>query len=268
MNAACRHAMIASVAFVALGGPDLAHGKPRTTTSTRSLTTRTVVKPTSTKQTSTTVSHGYTFVTTSQVKDYAGANCPSGLVLLGGGCSGVGADGVITSRPSGNSWLCSFKPRPSPLRKTAHAICGARPAGYAVVSARRTATYASVNCPGAKVPLGGGCGGLGGDAVIATRPAGASWICQFTPRATPLRKEAFAICADRPAGYATVQQAAVRDLAAASCPANKALIGGGCHGVGGDAALATRPGGATWICQFSPRATPLSKTATAICVNR
>jgi hypothetical protein len=254
--------IVATVVLLTCGGSDLAFGKRPTPT------TGTMLKPTSTKQTSTSVRGAYTYVTTSQVKDYASAACPSTLVLLGGGCSGVGGDGLITSRPSGNTWICSFKPRPTPLRKTAYAICGARPAGHALVSANRTANYASINCPGAKMPLGGGCGGVGGDAAIACRPAGRAWLAQFAPRATPLRKEAHAICADRPAGYAAVQHTATANVASATCPSGKILIGGGCHGVGGDAILASRPSGDTWICQFSPRTTPLSKTATVLCASR
>jgi len=210
----------------------------------------------------------FRLVKTTKIANVVAATCPSKTTLIGGGCQGVGGDALLTSAPQGASWICQFAPRSPALRKTAFAICGPRPGGYQVVASAREANVAWADCPSGKTLIGGGCNTVGGDGLLASRPVGNTWTCQGKPRPTPLRKEAEAICADRPAGYQVVTASRTANVVSVSCPAGKRLIDGGCHGTGGDAILVSMPRNDTWLCTFKPRATPMSKTATAVCVSR
>ncbi len=202
-----------------------------------------------------------------KVADYVSVDCPERKVLIAGGCQGVGGDGILMSKPQGNSWICQFEPRRTPLEKTAFAICSTRPEGYRTLVQNASANLVYSNCESGRTLISGGCSGVGGDAVLASKPNGDTWICQFEPRSSPLNKEAKSICASRPGGYQTVTRSARENLVNVSCPTGKQLISGGCSGVGGDALLLSMPQGNTWICSFKPRTTPLQKTATAVCVN-
>jgi hypothetical protein len=233
-------------------------------TKPKSLSTRETIKQ-SKAQVSDDGAAGGSVVQRSATANLVSVDCPAGKTLITGGCRGVGGDGILASNPSGNSWICQFEPREAPLEKTAYAICRDRPAGYQTVSSSARANLAHTDCPSGKTLIGGGCRGVGGDPLIASNPTGNSWVCQFRPREVPLEKSAFAICAERPAGYQTVTNSAAANLAHAECPGSKTLIGGGCRGVGGDPLIATHPTGNTWVCQFKPRERPLRKTAQVTC---
>jgi hypothetical protein len=226
------------------------------------------IKKTLTSGTRITADGVYRLVKTWKVADVVAATCPSGTTLLGGGCQGVGGDALITGAPQGNTWICQFAPRKTPLKKTAYAICGPRPGGYQAVASAREANLAWANCPSGKTLIGGGCNTVGTGGLIASRPVGNTWTCQGKPQPTPLRKEAEAICADRPTGYQTVTATKTADVVSVTCPAGKKLVSGGCHGVGGDAIVVSMPQNDTWLCTFKPRTTPLAKTASAVCVSR
>ncbi len=210
------------------------------------------------------------YVTAKRSRDdnYVAVDCPTDKTLIGGGCQGVGGDGILASRPQGNTWICQFEPRDAPLTKTAYAMCASRPDGYQVVTRSAAALWADATCPAPKTVYSGGCSGTGGDAILAARPVGATWLCQFEPRAEPLTKEARSICAARPPGYQTVVNSRNADVVSAACPGTKRLIAGGCHGTGGDAVTVSMPQGNAWICLFKPRANAMQKTATAICIDR
>jgi len=199
----------------------------------------------------------YRLVKTKKTANVVAAACPKGTTLLGGGCQGVGGDPLVSTAPQGASGICQFAPRKPPLQKTVFAICGPRPGGYQVVAAAREANLAWVDCPSGKTLIGGGCNTVGGDGLLASRPVGNTWTCQGKPRATPLRKEAEAICADRPSGHQIVTSTrAGRAPPAAAAPR------------GAEGPSPRKPRVRPLFARKSHMTTPLSKTATAVCVSR
>lgn len=123
--------------------------------------------------------------------------CPGGKTLLGGGCNTVGGDGLLSSWPVPDSWVCQGKPRAVPLHKEAEAICADRPNGWDVVTATKAANCVTVSCPAGKKLISGGCQGVGGDPIVLSMPQNDTWICSFKPRTNPLSKTATAICVAR-----------------------------------------------------------------------
>ncbi|MFC1741898.1 FecR domain-containing protein [Nanoarchaeota archaeon] len=207
----------------------------------------------------------YITVTDSAADNLVAVDCPAGAVIISGGCRGVGDEGILASTIVGNSWLCLFEPKSDPGKKTASAVCSERPSGYETVSYSASEDWVSADCPDGKTLLGGGCRGAGGDAIVVSGPQDNTWVCRFQPRTDPLGKTASAICAWRPVGYETVSYSGSDNRVSVDCPDGKTLVGGGCHGVGGDSLLAAGPQATAWACRFAPRESPLEKTARALC---
>jgi len=125
------------------------------------------------------------------------ATCPSGKVVIGGGCSDHYTSTTIQSSiPNGNNgWTCRFRTNPGSLAVIAYCVDPADSPGLQTVTATTTTSnVVGVTCPAGKKVIGGGCGDNRGLTSINTSMPSSTntWGCGFT--ATTGSLTAYALC--------------------------------------------------------------------------
>jgi hypothetical protein len=198
---------------------------------------------------------GYTRVFTPAITVHSGpfdaggdAACPAGTVAWGGGIGFTGGiadigDNINTSEPSGDGWEGRYNNTTGRDQTFAvEAICAARPPGYTVAfrtidNSHFAQSTGTAVCPTGTVVLSGG--GLStsdeaGASMLAAWPSSQTRFKAIMYNGTPTdqRFTIFAICAQRPAGYAIVSAKGHDSggpgtaLGGSQCPTG-VVIGGG-----------------------------------------
>ncbi|HEX4959440.1 MAG TPA: hypothetical protein VF173_01280 [Thermoanaerobaculia bacterium] len=201
-------------------------------------------------------------------------SCPTGLKVLGGGCSDDSTGTRLhSSAPQGDSsWSCSFERNPGSL--TAWAECAALPAdgckGYQIFSGTLIkGDFAAISCRGDNIVLGGGCRDDTNNAVLVSSfpTANQAWVCTW--QSGNGHFTAFAICG-KSINHVQVNSKTERmnNVASVQCPAGKKIVSGGCSGrddlVNSAAAETSQPWNDNgWTCTWA--ANPGSLTVYAIC---
>jgi hypothetical protein len=202
---------------------------------------------------------GYTLLKSSSSLNYVRADCPSGTVIVGGGCQGSGTDGLIAEYPDGFSWICEYTTTLSG-KISAFASCALPPTDYEIKSIVGNNAVTS-DC-GEKTLIGGGC--FGGK-IIASHASGNKWLCQFQDSEIYSDHAAYAICAGslRTRGASNLVFG-TKDVSV-TCPSGSNLISGGCSSSGNSSIISSYPTENAWTCQFSPVETTFDSAAQAIC---
>ena len=161
--------------------------------------------------------------------------------------------------------------------KAARAVSGAvvplaKPAGYKIVKAgpfnspSNTQSQATVLCPGTEVPVGGGAlispAGSNNPVLFASinssYPLSHEWVVDVNTNSSSGADadfDVYAVCVDAIASYSIVNSGLVdnppgsSNLATATCPSNRALVGGGAFSNSGDVNVnvgVDTPTGSTW----------------------
>ncbi|HYO51659.1 hypothetical protein [Archangium sp.] len=125
------------------------------------------------------------------------ATCPSGKIVVGGGCSDHYTSTTLQSSiPNGNTgWTCRFQTNPGSLAATAYCVDpSASPGLQTVTSTTTTSNVVAVTCPSGKKVIGGGCrDDRGATALQTSMPWSTNtWSCGF--RAVTGSLTAYALC--------------------------------------------------------------------------
>jgi hypothetical protein len=125
------------------------------------------------------------------------ATCPSGKVVVGGGCSDdLTSTTLQSSTPNGSSgWTCRFQTNPGSLTATAFCVEPTESPGLQTVTiTTTTSNVASVKCPAGKKVIGGGCRDDRAATVLqSTMPWSTDgWNCNF--KAVTGSLTAYALC--------------------------------------------------------------------------
>jgi hypothetical protein len=182
--------------------------------------------------------------------------CPAGTVAWGGGTSFVGGlaspgESINTSAPGGAGWEGRYNNTNSTRTNDqfrVDAICARKPAGYTVKFATAdnppgTQSAAVAACPTTARLLSGGTLSTADTTDVQLLSA---WpldrhrfkSVMWNGSATDQRLTTFAICANRPPGYAITSTAhsdpggPITDFFQAQCPAGTSVVGGGIHVTG------------------------------------
>jgi hypothetical protein len=198
--------------------------------------------------------------------NHASLKCPAGWMTMGGGCSDdLTSTTLMSTRPWENDgWTCQFKTQPGSL--TAYAMCGCRNI-LKVQNTVGTGNVVTATCPSGRVVVGGGCSdNFTSTSLQNSIPNGSSWTCRFQTNPGSLTATVF--CGEPAAspGLQTVTATTTTsNVLAATCPAGKKVIGGGCRDDRGATVLRTSMPWSTngWRCDF--RDVTGSLTAYALC---
>jgi hypothetical protein len=242
---------------------------------------------------------------------FGGWSCPVGKTVLAGGFEATdpvsvsvpGTPGSVWPHhvfgPAESGWVVQDDVDGVSNAITIYVICADAPPGYEIENSPPMAFgdggYGGWSCPAGKVVLGGGF--LATDPVAVSAPGTPGsvwphytfspneygWVIRDDPNGFPNLITVYAICADAPSGYVVVNSPPMAfgdgGYGGWSCPAGKAVLGGGFDAI--DTVVVSAPGtpGSVWphytfgpneygwVVRDDPNGAPNTITIYAICAD-